>query len=150
MGILRVMESGGGFMWWILLALLFGVAIALERLFMVMIRYNVNGNDLMIKVRKSILGNKLNRAVAICDGKPHAALSMVFKAGLLAIEKPVADIEKAVEDASLEAIQKIQTRTSYLGTIANVATLLGLLGTIFGLIDSFESVGAASAARSWT
>jgi biopolymer transport protein ExbB/TolQ len=54
-------------------------------------------------------------------------------------------IESGLQIAVSESTEKIQARTPFLGTIANIATLFGLLGTIIGLVQSFEAVGSASA-----
>jgi biopolymer transport protein ExbB/TolQ len=57
------------------------------------------------------------------------------------------DIEKAMEESLLETLPRIEKRTHYLATFANIATLLGLLGTIIGLIKAFTAVAAANPAE---
>src|SRR5690606_20295791 len=56
-------------------------------------------------------------------------------------------IEHGLQIAASKAIERVQARTPFLSTVANVATLLGLFGTIMGLIQSFEAVGTANAAE---
>jgi biopolymer transport protein ExbB/TolQ len=57
------------------------------------------------------------------------------------------DIETAMEEGLMEVVPKLEKRTHYLATFANVATLLGLLGTIIGLIDAFTSISEANPAE---
>jgi biopolymer transport protein ExbB len=97
------------------------------------------------KIRNYVLNERIGEAVAFCEhyrGKPIAA---VVREGLLRAHQPESVIVHGLEIAVGEQQEKIQARTSFLAMIANVATLLGLLGTILGLIQSFEAVGTASA-----
>src|SRR5690606_11332717 len=68
----------------------------------------------------------------------------VVKEGLLRAHHPESIIEHGLQVVVGEYSEKIQSRTQFLATVANVATLLGLLGTILGLIQSFEAVGNAN------
>jgi biopolymer transport protein ExbB/TolQ len=92
-----------------------------------------------------VMGGKLGEAVAHCDKYPQKPAAQVAKQALLRAHQPENLIEHGVQLAMGQATQAIQKRTAFLATIANVATLLGLLGTIAGLIASFEAVGHADA-----
>lgn len=95
------------------------------------------------KLTELVLAGKLSEAIAVCDrnvGKPAA---QIVKQALLRAHQPETLIEHGLQLSVGEATKKIQKRTTYLATIANVATLLGLFGTIAGLIQSFEAVGHA-------
>jgi biopolymer transport protein ExbB/TolQ len=83
-------------------------------------------------------------AVALCDKWAMKPMTRVVKGALTRAHLPEGMIENGVQYELGEAQQMIQRRTSFLATIANVATLLGLFGTIAGLIQSFEAVGSAS------
>jgi biopolymer transport protein ExbB/TolQ len=85
-------------------------------------------------------------AVELCNVS-KAALPRITKAGLEEAGKSPDDIQQAMELAAMNEIPKIEKRTNYLSLLANIATLLGLLGTIFGLIDSFKAVTAAEASQ---
>ncbi len=97
------------------------------------------------KLGELVLGGKLAEAVALCDRFPAKPQAQVAKRALLRAHQPEPLIEAGLELAVGEATQTIQKRTTFLATIANVATLLGLFGTIAGLIHSFEAVGHADA-----
>jgi biopolymer transport protein ExbB/TolQ len=97
------------------------------------------------RIRTLVAEGKLQEAVALCDRFPEKPQAKVAKSALLRAHQPEALIENGLELAVGEAMLGIQRRTSFLATLANVATLLGLFGTIAGLIHSFEAVGHADA-----
>lgn len=95
------------------------------------------------KITDLVLAGKLSEAIAVCDRNPSKPSAQIVKQALLRAHQPETLIEHGLQLAVGEATKKIQKRTSFLATIANVATLLGLFGTIAGLIHSFEAVGHA-------
>lgn len=95
------------------------------------------------KLTELVMAGKLGDAINLCDKHPEKPSCQVAKQALLRAHQPESLIENGVELAVGNATQNIQRRTSFLATIANVATLLGLFGTIAGLIHSFEAVGHA-------
>lgn len=95
------------------------------------------------KISELVLAGKVGDAVALCDRYPNKPQARVVKQGLLRAHQPEALVEHGLQLAVGDAAQVISKRTGFLATIANVATLLGLFGTIAGLIASFEAVGHA-------
>jgi biopolymer transport protein ExbB/TolQ len=142
---LSSMEKGGIFMWPILVSAVFGVAITAERLFFIMFRANIDGTAFMAQVQKLIMANNIDRAIKLCNAEPNRALPRVLKAGLTRANQKGSDVQNAVEETVLEVYPQLNKRTGYLPMLANVATLIGLLGTIQGLIQAFEAVAHASA-----
>lgn len=138
-------QEGGAFMYAILAVFVFAMAIAFERLFYVMFRANINSTAFMAQIQKLIMANNVDRAIKLCNAEPHGALPKVVKAGLTRANLSEKEIENAVDEATLEVGPQINKRTGYLGMLANVATLTGLLGTIWGLIMAFDAVARASA-----
>jgi biopolymer transport protein ExbB/TolQ len=69
------------------------------------------------------------------------ALAQVVKAGLDQVNFGAERIRNSIDEAMLKIIPDLEKRTGYLAVIGNVATLLGLLGTVYGLIMSFAAVG---------
>ncbi|MFH1861749.1 MAG: MotA/TolQ/ExbB proton channel family protein, partial [bacterium] len=92
------------------------------------------------------------KAISLCKMASNKALSDVILAALSeANKREMVDyraIQNAVDEATLEVIPKLTKRTNYLAMIANVATLTGLLGTIFGLIQAFSAVSISGAEAS--
>jgi biopolymer transport protein ExbB/TolQ len=99
----------------------------------------------MAQIQKPIMANNIDRAIKLCNAEPHAALPRVVKAGLTRANRTEKEIENAIDEATLEIGPRVNKRTSYLSMLANIATLCGLLGTIWGLIMAFQGVATASA-----
>jgi biopolymer transport protein ExbB/TolQ len=135
--------NGGFFMHPIALVSVFGVAIIIERFIFLFFKYNINANQFMAQIQKLVMANNIDRAIKLCNAAPSAALPKVIKAGLTRANKGEIEISNAVEEATLEVIPNITKRTPTLQSIANIATLLGLLGTIYGLIQAFAAVANA-------
>ncbi len=143
--LIRMFQDGGSFMYLILVVFIFAMAISFERLFYVTFRANINSTAFMAQVQKLIMANNIDRAIKLCNAEPHAILPRVVKAGLARANFTEKEIESAIDEATLEVGPIVNKRTGYLSMLANVATLLGLLGTIQGLILAFDAVAKASA-----
>ncbi len=139
-------QLGGVFMHPIAVAGAIGIAIAAER-FIRLTQFGVDGPSFMFEVQKHVLANDVDGAIRVCNGAGSAMLPRVIKAGLQRASRDEQQIQNAVDAASLEVIPKLERRLHYLALIANLATLLGLLGTISGLIHSFAAVANAEAAE---
>jgi len=135
--------DGGFFMHPIAFVSVFGIAIIIERFIFLFFKYNINANQFMAQIQKLVMANNIDRAIKLCNAAPSAALPKVIKAGLTRANKGEIEIANAVEEATLEVIPNITKRTPTLQSVANIATLLGLLGTIIGLINAFEAVATA-------
>ncbi len=136
--------AGGPWMYPIALMSIVSIAIIAERSLFLFFRYNINGNAFMAQIQKLVMANNIDRAIKLCNAAPAAALPKVIKAGLTRANKGEIEIQNAVEEATLEVIPSIQKRTNSLQAVANLATLMGLLGTIIGLIQAFQAVEAAA------
>jgi len=141
----RFMNEGGIFMWIIAVVWCAGIAIAAERL-KAYFKYNIDGTSLMGNIKKSVIGNQVQDAIQTCT-ESKALLAFVMKNGLKRGNQPKDQIQDALEASILEVVPKIERRLSYLALAANLSTLLGLLGTIQGLIQSFAAVAQAEASQ---
>jgi biopolymer transport protein ExbB len=119
------------------------IALTIERFLRLYLQYYVNGTSFMFEIQKLIYANDLDGAIRICNGAGTALLPKVVKAGLQRASRDESQIQNAIDATSLEVIPKLERRLPYLATIANIATLLGLFGTIAGLIKSFAALSAA-------
>lgn len=132
----------------ILLAGAFALAIILERLRALYNIYPIENEEKFFEgIQEAVMKGKVAEGVALCDRYPLKPVARVVKTALLRAHQPKELIEDGLLLVIEDASQKIQKRTSFLAMIANVATLLGLLGTIAGLIQSFEAVGSDNAAQ---
>lgn len=135
------MQDGGVFMWLILVPLIFGLSITIER-FIKLYTYDNDGPTLLNEIQKFVLGGNINEGIKACSNS-KSLLPKVFMNGLKRANESAAQIQNAIYATSLEVIPKVEKRLGYLGLLANIATLLGLLGTIQGLIETFQAIGAA-------
>lgn len=141
----RFMIEGGVFMWIILVVWCMGIAISVERLTN-FFKYDTDGKSLMGNIRKNVLSNEVQTAIQTCSGS-NALLSFVMKNGLKRANQSKEQISDSLEASILEVVPMIEKRLSYLALMANLSTLLGLLGTIQGLIQSFAAVANAEASQ---
>ncbi|NBT58587.1 MotA/TolQ/ExbB proton channel family protein [bacterium] len=130
----------------ILIAGFFAAGIAIERVIRIR-QYSVDSRAFMAKLKKYILSDNIDRAISLCNSKPGALLPRVLKAGLTRAKDSEEDIQNAIDEATLEALPKLEARALYLPVLANLATLLGLFGTIVGLIMAFKGQEAVDAVQ---
>ncbi len=138
-------EEGGPFMFINLVTSVATIAIIVERIIFLVFKYNINGEAFMEQVQKLVMQNQIDRAIKLCNAAPTAALPRVIRAGLTRANKNEIEIQSAVEEAILDVLPGLKKRTDNLQHIANIATLIGLLGTVMGLIKAFGAVALASA-----
>ncbi|NOZ88179.1 MAG: MotA/TolQ/ExbB proton channel family protein [Deltaproteobacteria bacterium] len=138
---------GGIWMFLILLVSVYTFTLIVERMYTLWFRYKISANQVLNQILSFVDANNYSRAIEVCNARQNHPLAVVLKAGLMKANKNDIEVKRALEQAMLKAEAQIQKRTPYLATLANVATLLGLLGTIFGLIMAFEGVEMASAAK---
>ncbi|HHL71044.1 MAG TPA: MotA/TolQ/ExbB proton channel family protein [Bacteroidetes bacterium] len=148
-GVLRAFTSGGTFMYAILGVMLISIAIMIERFIYISVKNRIDTTAFVNKMIELIQKGDVVRAIQICNAS-QAALPQITRAGLEEYGKSSTDIQNALELAAMSEIPKLEKRTQYLSMFANIATLLGLLGTIFGLIDSFDAVASAAASEKAT
>lgn len=137
-------QQGGPFMHPITLMSIFALAIIIERFISLYMIFSINAVKFWEDIRKLIINDNLNGAVKLCEKYRKTALARVFKSALENANKPDYEIQNAIDQAVLEVAPEIQKRIPYLSMAANVATLLGLLGTIIGLIQAFNALAYAS------
>ncbi len=140
--------AGYIFMWALLFTGAFMIAIALERGYYIWVRSSINSRRFMSKIRGLVEAGKYEDALQLCERKRNKALAKVVSAGLRQMTRDGAStdfraIQNSVDEGTLEVIPKLQRRTGFLSMIGNVATLIGLMGTIYGLILAFNAVSQA-------
>ena len=142
-----LIQHGGFAAYLIFLAGIVLIVIGSERLLTLFIRMSFNVRGSMEAIRGLILEKRYTDAIQVCNKQPDAPEMTVIKAGLTAVENGREAMKSALGGAVLEINHRCEARVGYLALIANVATLLGLLGTISGLIKTFASIANADAAE---
>ncbi|MDJ0764038.1 MAG: MotA/TolQ/ExbB proton channel family protein [Myxococcota bacterium] len=146
MAIVDLLSRGGWMMWVILGISIIALAITIDRVFVLYLRSSLNVSGFLKKVISLIETRNYSKAIETCNISTLHPLPRVLKAGIAKSNRREKEIERAMETEMLRAIPKVQRGVGFLGLLGNSATLLGLLGTIFGLIRAFSGVSAASAA----
>ena len=138
--------SGWLFMWTLLFVAGFMIAVAIERAHYIYVKSNIDARKFMSQIRKWVAAKDYQKAIALCSKFKGKALPQIVLSGLIKASKMETPnfraIQNAVDEGTLEVIPKLQIRTNYLAMIGNIATLIGLMGTIWGLILAFRSVSA--------
>ncbi|MCA9667199.1 MAG: MotA/TolQ/ExbB proton channel family protein [Myxococcales bacterium] len=132
-------REGGWGMWPILASCIVFIGITIERVRYLFFRATEDRAAFVAEVQKRLLHGDVRGAVAFCQSK-NAPLANIVGAGLANLNLSDREVQEAVDEAALYELPKIEVRTGYLAMIGNIATLLGLLGTIIGLIISFAGV----------
>jgi biopolymer transport protein ExbB len=145
--IARFFQNGGHFMYPIAVVAVIGVAIAVER--WLYLTFQRSRNRSLWQELEPLLGQGNFRQAAQTASQSNSAVGQILTYGLARIQsaKRRDDIEKAMEESLMGIVPRLEKRTHYLATFANLATLLGLLGTVMGLISAFSAVATVNPAE---
>jgi biopolymer transport protein ExbB/TolQ len=135
-------RQGGPAMWAILFFFGVGVVIFIERIVFLFGTASAKPEALMAKIASLIRRGSIEGAIATTS-EEKSPLSKIVEAALRNYKGTERDIQNAVDEMALAELPRINARIGYLGMLANVSTMVGLLGTIFGLIAAFAAVAAA-------
>ncbi|MGH8493382.1 MAG: MotA/TolQ/ExbB proton channel family protein [Moraxellaceae bacterium] len=146
MSIIKFIQEGGFFMYPILLVLFLGFGIVIERALYLAKVVSTN-KSIWADVYPLITKGQLKPALDKVKGS-DTAIGRILANGLTRSlnARRVEDVETAMEEGLMEVMPRLEARTSYVSTFANIATLLGLTGTVQGLISAFDAVANADPA----
>lgn len=146
-GLIEAFNQGWPWTSLILIIGAFSVVIFIERLYVLYFKASVNKTSFLSQVQRAIVAGDLNSAINYCNDR-SAPLNNIVKAGLVAVLNKGKDeeIQTAMDVSALREVPVIERRTPFLALFGNVATLLGLLSTIVGLIVSFKAVSGVDPA----
>ncbi|MBT3202827.1 MAG: MotA/TolQ/ExbB proton channel family protein [Gammaproteobacteria bacterium] len=138
--VIRFFQSGGPFMYPILVVLAIGLTITIERYIYLSAAKNRN-RKVLAQIMPMLQKGEMNSVIQLTKDS-NATVSKILAQGLSNFKSARRrdDIEASMEESIMEAIPRLEKRTHYLAMFANIATLLGLLGTIIGLIKAFTAV----------
>ncbi|HQV23140.1 MAG TPA: MotA/TolQ/ExbB proton channel family protein [Agitococcus sp.] len=147
MSIIKFIQDGGFFMYPILLIMFVGLGMAIERIMFLNRVKNAN-KALWDDVYPSIQKGDTEKALkAVKDNETEIGRILEYGLTRNRSAKSVGDVETAMEEALMEVMPRLEARTPFIATFANVATLLGLLGTVQGLINAFAAIANADPAQ---
>ena len=134
----ELMVQGGILMWPILLTSIVALGISVERFFTLR-RAAIDTREFMDTMRQVLRRNRIEEALEICD-ETNSPVSRIMKAGILNHDRKKEDIRAAMEDAGHLEVPRLERYLSALATCASISPLLGLLGTVQGMIKAFAEI----------
>lgn len=117
------------------------VTIIVERAAFQIRRYSVNSKEFFGQVKKLVVAGNIDRAIKLCEASDYPVLQLV-KSGLTHANKGADEIDAALSEKLSEIKPQVEKRIATLWSLANIATLVGLVGTVFGLINTFAAIAA--------
>ncbi|MCX5714049.1 MAG: MotA/TolQ/ExbB proton channel family protein [Candidatus Omnitrophica bacterium] len=138
MNVWQIFLAGGPIMWPILLCSIFALAIAIEKLWHLN-KIKINTQEFLSAVLENVKRHQIKEALQICDNA-RSPIASILKAGVLKYDRSRPQIKEAIEDASLYEIPNLEKNLPTLATLAHISPLLGLLGTVMGMIRAFQAI----------
>lgn len=142
MSIWQLFLSGGPVMWPILLSSVFAFAIIMEK-FWYLHKINIGTQEFLSKILDKMKRHEIKEALQVCDST-KSPIAHILKAGILKYDRPRQQIVETIEEASLYEVPKMEKNLTMLATIGHIAPLLGLLGTVTGMVRCFQTVQTKS------
>ena len=118
------------------------LTLVIERFAFQLTRYRVNSKEFFAQVKKLVQAGNIDRAIKLCEASDYPVLQLV-KAGLTHANKGADEIDAALSERLSELKPQAEKRVGALWSLANIATLIGLLGTVSGLIATFRAISGA-------
>jgi biopolymer transport protein ExbB len=141
-GFAKFLEDGGTLMYFNLGTSIIVLSMIVDRLIFFLVKSSVNARAFLENIRKLVLANNVDRAVKLCSAT-SAPVAQVAKAGLQRVHRGEIAVAQAIEESLVDVTPLLKKRIQILWSLANIATLIGLLGTVVGLIRAFGAVAAA-------
>ncbi len=140
----KFFQQGGAWMYVLAGVSAFAIAVMLERMVYYYVHCRVNAKALLTQVTRLVRNGEIEKARKLC-AKMKSPLPTILEAALWHFMQQETDqeIQNAVDEVGLRELPRIQRRTHYLSLFANISTLMGLLGTIFGLQQAFSALATA-------
>lgn len=144
-GLAGFFKHGGIFMYFNLLISAVVVALIIERTVFQLTKYRVNSKEFFAQVRKLVNANNLDRAIKLCEaGNGGYPTLQLVKSGLTVANRGPDEIDAAMSEKLAEIKPGVEKGIGSLWSLANIATLIGLLGTVSGLIATFAAVSSGN------
>lgn len=135
---LDLVVKGGPVMYPIILCSVIAMAIIIERAYH-LYRAKIDTRKFMDDIANVLRRNKIMEAIEICDKTP-GPIAHILRAGILKHDRPKQEIKEAIEEAGLYEVPRMEKNMTALATIAHISPLLGLLGTVVGMVGCFQVI----------
>lgn len=142
MNLLQIFIDGGNMMWAILVCLVIGLGISIERLFTLSMA-SINNRKFLAKIKQALSEGGVDAATEVC-ANTRGPVASIFHAGLLRVDRGIEHVEKAIMNAGSIEMAFLEKNLIWLATVIAVAPMLGFLGTVWGMIQSFDQIKKAN------
>ena len=133
-----IVQKGGPMMYLIILSSILAFGVVIERIYNLN-RARIDANKFMDEITAVLKRNKIIETIEMCNRTP-GPISHIIQAGILKHDRSKPEIKEAVEEAAQLEIPRLERHLPILATIAHITPLLGLLGTVSGMIKSFQVI----------
>jgi biopolymer transport protein ExbB len=138
---LDLFYDGGWAMYPLLFTLIIGLAVIFERLFSLS-RASINTRKFLQRIKVALREEGITAAQEIC-ANTRGPVASIFHAGLMRVDRGLEQVEKAIENAGTIEMSFLERGLVWLATVANIAPMLGFLGTVSGMISAFAAIAEA-------
>ena len=133
-----VIQKGGPLMYLIILCSIVALAVVIERLYHLN-RAKIDIDKFMESISNILKRNRIMEAIDLCEKSP-GPIAHIIKAGILKHDRSRQEIKEAIEDAGIYEVPRLERNLGALATIAHISPLLGLLGTVTGMVRAFQII----------
>lgn len=133
-----IIKGGPVIMGFLLLLLVIGLAYTVER-YVALSRAKIDTKNFLGAIQKALEGKNVKEAVSVCE-KFRGPIASILKTGLMKFGKPKEEIEKIMETSAMHEIARLERGLPVLSVISNLAPIIGFLGTVTGMIQSFDAL----------
>lgn len=133
-----LIQKGGPLMYLIILCSIVAMAVVIERLYHLH-RAKIDSDKFMESISNTVKRNRIMDAVDLCEKTP-GPVAHIIKAGILKHDRSRHEIKEAIEDAGIYEVPRLEKNLGALATIAHISPLLGLLGTVTGMVRAFQII----------
>ena len=133
-----VIQKGGPLMYLIILCSIVALAVVIERLYHLN-RAKIDIDKFMESISNILKRNRIMEAIDLCEKSP-GPIAHIIKAGILKHDRSRQEIKEAIEDAGIYEVPRLEKNLGALATIAHISPLLGLLGTVTGMVRAFQII----------
>ena len=133
-----LIQKGGPLMYLIILCSIVATAVVIERLYHLR-RAKIDSDKFMESISNTVKRNRIMDAVDLCEKTP-GPIAHIIKAGILKHDRSRHEIKEAIEDAGIYEVPRLEKNLGALATIAHISPLLGLLGTVTGMVRAFQII----------
>ena len=138
---IQLFSDGGWAMYPILVLLVLGITIAIERVYNLS-RAAIDADEFFNQLEEALKQGGAPRAVELC-AETRGPVASVIHAGLLRLHRGIDHVEKAIENAGAVEMAFLERGMVWLSTVANLAPMVGFLGTVSGMINAFQAIKIA-------